>query len=89
MSDFGAPPNNPFTHPLYGVLPTWKVPQSHRHYIYLFFLSNIDNFGQSDPKHETETLSCQKQKAIKLEGKLKSFAPTLLGTNHIPTALFV
>jgi hypothetical protein len=52
MSDFWAPPNNPFTDPLYGVgvLPTWRVPQSHRHYIYQFFLNNIDKFGQSDPK---------------------------------------
>jgi hypothetical protein len=71
MSDFWLPPNNPFTHPLYGALPNWRFPKTHRHFIYQFFLNNIDKFGQSDPKPEAETLSGQKRKAIKLEEEVE------------------
>jgi hypothetical protein len=65
MSDIWAPQKNPFTHQLYGVLPTYRVAQRHRHYIYQFFLYIIDKFGRSNPKPEPETLSGQNRKAIK------------------------
>jgi hypothetical protein len=50
MSGFWSPPNNPFTHPLYGRLPNWCEPVSHKYYIYQFFLNNIDTLFQSPPR---------------------------------------
>jgi hypothetical protein len=49
MSGFWQPPNNPFLHPLYVKLPYWRIPQQHRHYLYKFFLHNIDKFGKVTP----------------------------------------
>jgi hypothetical protein len=48
-SGIWQPPNNPFLHRLYGIIPYWRTPQKHRHYIYKFFLSNIDHLGKYLP----------------------------------------
>jgi hypothetical protein len=50
MSGFWSPPNNPFIHPLYGLLPTWREPGKYNYYIYQFLLNNIDTLFQSPPR---------------------------------------